>query len=342
MADNSRHLTYFKVENFKRFESFEMKDLGQFNLIVGDNNVGKTSLLEALLVTEPAWVFANRLFSALSHRNIKTQFAYGDLDYYTYKKISVNELTYSITFKSEFVLSPSQTISLTFDKSKGKIFVKGIENDSTSFDNSTQVGTNLFYNTPFLPFYRGHDTDLTSFYSRLQESKSLKSNFIKSLKVIIPDIADLELSNKGDGFMGTHLSYLIVYQNHIDESLPLAMFGDGTLKLFRILAEIIIHKGHRLMIDEIDAGIHHSRYHDFWKSVIRTALDNDVQLFMTTHNEEFIMFFKEIFETELALHKDKSRVISLVENSTSKQVNSVTYSFEQFEHALNAGNEIRG
>ncbi|MCX7999370.1 MAG: AAA family ATPase, partial [Leptospiraceae bacterium] len=43
------HITYFKIENFKRFESLEVENIGQFNLIVGDNNVGKSSLLEALL-----------------------------------------------------------------------------------------------------------------------------------------------------------------------------------------------------------------------------------------------------------------------------------------------------
>ncbi|MBK6996615.1 MAG: AAA family ATPase [Lewinellaceae bacterium] len=46
---SKEHLTYFKVENFKRFDSLELTDIGQFNLVVGDNNVGKTSVLEALL-----------------------------------------------------------------------------------------------------------------------------------------------------------------------------------------------------------------------------------------------------------------------------------------------------
>ncbi len=46
---NEKHLTYFKVENFK---SFEMNNIGQFNLLLGDNNVGKTSVLEALLFDE--------------------------------------------------------------------------------------------------------------------------------------------------------------------------------------------------------------------------------------------------------------------------------------------------
>ena len=68
MSDTSRHLTYFKVENFKRFESFEMKDLGQFNLIVGDNNVGKTSVLEALLDNSERGATLNNLFGALSAR----------------------------------------------------------------------------------------------------------------------------------------------------------------------------------------------------------------------------------------------------------------------------------
>ncbi|WP_165764121.1 AAA family ATPase, partial [Flavobacterium covae] len=47
---SNNHLTYFKVENFKKFDALEVKNIGQFNLIVGDNNVGKTCLLEALLV----------------------------------------------------------------------------------------------------------------------------------------------------------------------------------------------------------------------------------------------------------------------------------------------------
>ena len=44
----NNHLTYFKIENFKKFDSLEVKDIGQFNLIVGNNNVGKTCLLEAM------------------------------------------------------------------------------------------------------------------------------------------------------------------------------------------------------------------------------------------------------------------------------------------------------
>jgi AAA15 family ATPase/GTPase len=91
MADTSKHLTYFKVENFKRFESFEMKDLGQFNLIVGDNNVGKTSVLEALLVDEREVVFLNNLAKSLELRNIKRAvFLIRDLNNFANKKATLS------------------------------------------------------------------------------------------------------------------------------------------------------------------------------------------------------------------------------------------------------------
>ena len=44
-----------KIENFRGFASLELKDLTRVNLVVGENNAGKTSLLEAfLLLCEPS------------------------------------------------------------------------------------------------------------------------------------------------------------------------------------------------------------------------------------------------------------------------------------------------
>ncbi|NER36547.1 MAG: AAA family ATPase [Oscillatoria sp. SIO1A7] len=41
-------LKSLKIENFRRFESFEIQELGRINLLVGANNSGKTSILEAI------------------------------------------------------------------------------------------------------------------------------------------------------------------------------------------------------------------------------------------------------------------------------------------------------
>jgi AAA15 family ATPase/GTPase len=344
MGDTSKHLTYFKVENFKRFESFEMRDLGQFNLIVGDNNVGKTSVLEALLVCEPAWVFVNRLFVALSYRKIKKQFAYGDIEFYLNKTSSDNnKIQNKISFDSHFSDATKQTIFLEFENDKRYIAVRGIPNDSTGYSMHDRVSVNTFFNTPFIPFFKGHDQDLNQFYSQLQKNRSQKKNFIKCLNTIVPDLEDIELSIPAsfNGYNDTIEPALIVSQKNIDSTLPLAMFGDGILKLFRLLAEIVINNGTRLMIDEIDTGIYFNRFRGFWKVILQTAKDNDVQLFMTTHNEECIKYFKEVLEMDLPDLQKDVRSITLVENKKTKLVTAHTYNFEQFEHALAVGNEVR-
>lgn len=336
MGDKSKHLTYFKVENFKRFESFEMKDLGQFNLILGDNNVGKTSVLEALLINEESRVFINRLFVAIHFRKLKDNIRFGDLEFYSNRNAVVRDKVYSIRFTLDFKNAVHEEFGLEFDN-RNKIRVKGFPNDSSEYSFYDNLGVNSIMNTPFIPFYKGHDADLTNFYSRLQDNKSLKKSFLKSLKTIVPDLEDIELSSPYPDSRPN----LIVYQSHIDSSLPLAMFGDGTLKLFRLLAEIVLNRGNRLMIDEIDTGIYFGRFRQFWKVVLQTAKEYDVQLFMTTHNEECIRYFKEVIEQDLPELKKDVRNITLVENAVSKNVTAHTYDFEQFEHAINVGNEVR-
>ncbi len=47
-ASDRTMLKSLKIENFRGFQQFELKQLGQINLIVGSNNSGKTSILEAV------------------------------------------------------------------------------------------------------------------------------------------------------------------------------------------------------------------------------------------------------------------------------------------------------
>ena len=42
-----------KINNYKCFKNFEIKDFKRINILVGDNNSGKTSLLEALALLDP-------------------------------------------------------------------------------------------------------------------------------------------------------------------------------------------------------------------------------------------------------------------------------------------------
>ncbi|MBC7447591.1 MAG: AAA family ATPase, partial [Hymenobacteraceae bacterium] len=63
--DKSRFIQDITIRNFKCFEELKIEGCGQFNLILGDNNVGKTSVLEALLVDENPYSTLDALGSVL-------------------------------------------------------------------------------------------------------------------------------------------------------------------------------------------------------------------------------------------------------------------------------------
>jgi ABC-type branched-subunit amino acid transport system ATPase component len=56
-----------RIENFRGMSRFEMKNLGRINLIVGTNNSGKTTILEAISILMP-YGNATAIWSALSRR----------------------------------------------------------------------------------------------------------------------------------------------------------------------------------------------------------------------------------------------------------------------------------
>lgn len=66
----------FKIENYRRFKSFNLSKLGRVNLLVGENNSGKTSVLEAVYLYSS---YPN-LASLLEILNYRGEFAWKEDD----------------------------------------------------------------------------------------------------------------------------------------------------------------------------------------------------------------------------------------------------------------------
>jgi len=328
MTEASKHLTYFKVENFKCFDSFEMEDIGQFNLILGDNNVGKTSVLEALLFDEKNEKFLRTLiyifvYKAGNYWNLsnKDTLAHSRL-YNTILSFYLNGSGYEIDFHHKF-----------FD----------------SEEKWHQVAANIavvpgFQIWPFseiLPMIFSndlYDEDLSEFYSaNIQFDKTKKDNLIRDLSPIVKDIDVIEISN----LQSDLTPVLIIGTKNSNKVLPLPIYGDGTIKLFRILVETIKNSSNRLMIDEIDSGIHYSRFKDYWRTIIKSAANNNVQLFMTTHNVECLKYLKEVLEEDdMKEYQERTRSYTLIKVPNGG-IKSLKSNFEQFEYAIEQGIEMR-
>ena len=73
--------------------------------------------------------------------------------------------------------------------------------------------------------------------------------------------------------------------------VPLISLGDGAMRLFGVALALANSRDGFLLIDEAENGIHHSVQGDFWRMVLETADDNNVQVLATTHSYDCVRGF---------------------------------------------------
>ena len=333
------HFTHFQVCNFKKFESLEIKNIGLFNLIVGDNNIGKTSLLEALLFNKEKELYLKRLIYAYIHRtNIypdKNEHS-TDIVSYSYKldKSFLQEFKKDENKEIVFKLKNGRVKSiykLNFSEvpNKSSDCINLLTNNKINLEN---IDYTEIINQPFVTYGKGFSLDLGKAYDKyIRIERNSEKEFLEDLRVFIPNIESVYVNSNG------HIEIREIDANDI----PLYQYGEGANKLFRILVLLSIYKGGILLIDEIDSGIHYSRFKHFWRTLLKIAMKHNTQIFATTHDEECIKFFTEILnEPDFSKeYQDVSRVIQI------KQLNEIsirTYDFNSFNMAYNEDIEIRG
>lgn len=350
-AMSSNHFSYFRVKNFKRFKDLEVKDIGQFNLVLGDNNVGKTSLLEAMVfngalkIRDYASTFQELLIQrrlSIHHEALSRYFVHSE-NFYSRKKDPI-EISYAEGLNADGELkgveiSITDSIKPFTEKNKSRKYgeeleLSGIVSPSQNrYDLSTQV--------PFIPFGLSSDENVADFYMRhLQGNERARDKFLTSLTFLFPDIKNFEPSVLPDDYSDGHKT-LFISSKSSDYHIPLGFYGEGTIRAAYILTNIVLHYGSPLMIDEIDTGIHYARMKDYWKVILQSARENDVQLFATTHNRECIQYFIEALDELGDEYQKRARSIRLIEHAQTKEVLSFTSSYSKLMEELATGNEIR-
>lgn len=336
------HFINFSVKNFRQFEFIEINNLGQFNLILGDNNVGKTSILEALLFTNDQDLYMHNLIFAYIARNNTSIIRKGH-----------NESGYEIprNFINDFFNNANINSNLKFlvkenrNKWNCSIFKPSLEDIKKEFPIYTGLDKDDYLvfkeddqdfklidiqrliktishedliKTQFIPFGKGYDTTLAkSYYENIDKHKKLRNEFLQNMKVFIPKVERVTFD--------TDSGRIDIEEEDSDNSYPLHQYGEGANKLFRILVQLTLQKNKKLLIDEIDAGIHYSHFKKFWEVILKVAKENNVQVFATTHNLECIQYFKMILEIEENDNlKPLSRIITL-QKLNNKTVKAYTY-----------------
>jgi AAA15 family ATPase/GTPase len=267
-------LTKVHLKNFRGFKNTEVSPLKRVNLIIGQNNTGKTGLLEALalLLADPPQ----------SAGNLPSIFrsAAGDWNelwsWLCYDKDEKNSVEIRAGFNSltDFgvwlgtgmpVHGPFQQLGAL---GKMKLFALG-QREKALLKAAT------FSTHPTNPKQDAID------YNRVVLRRKKKS--VESLlKEIEPRLQAIETLQTGS-------EPLLYADVGLKEMIPVTQLGQGFSRLLDVYSEMVVAEAKVLLIDEIENGLHHSVLSTIWRGLFHAAEEMDVQVFATTHSWECVL-----------------------------------------------------
>lgn len=278
-------ITEIKLENFRGFRSLELKDLKRVNLIVGQNNAGKTSLLEA------AFILSQPL--QLSQLAGVFRIEQGDAHVRYFPWLLRDA-------------SPSGRATL---ESKATVGGQSVELGRAAII-PPSTGRQI-YRSDRLEAYQKTDppypdlscrvvsvqhrnaTALVTLVGRAQRKKSGEETLEKLLAIVDPRITKIRVDpGERDGNQ-------VIIDIGLSELVPVSQAGQGIYRLVTILADIIGETPQVLLIDEVENGLHHSVHEQVWKGLAETAAELDVQIFATTHSDECLQAAHRAFKSRM-------------------------------------------
>ena len=121
-----------------------------------------------------------------------------------------------------------------------------------------------------------------------------ETRVVKALKIVYGEEVD-RISVISDEASRTTLGgqrAIVKLRNH-DAPVPLRSLGGGATRLFGLALALAYCRNGILLIDEAENGIHHTAQRDYWRMVLQTAHENNVQVFATTHSWDCVRGFAQ-------------------------------------------------
>ena len=348
-----------RVENFRCFDTFEVDKFKQVNLLIGGNGSGKTSLLEALFIASNPADMGSFLFLN-GARGVTAELPLF-LDTFMYKRDISKQIKVACQTEDERYITTYRLddVAPTID-SKNFLPIKGVNTvlqtcettrltsgETTYFENQamTLSPSNGGFTTlwskeltnPYPKSCRGHVGFRAVTAPNRLESGLLE--FIKSLATNQEDGILTEILKKFDhtilkvSLIGNDIFYAT---SDTGALYPIAIAGDGFLKVLYLLLGILNSKNGAVFIDEVDNGIHISNQKKFWKLMLDFAKKFNVQVFATTHSIDCLDAVASVYQENTS--EEDSLAIFRMKQHTSTPI---SISLAGLAGALAEGYEVR-
>jgi len=313
-------MTFIKsieINQFRGIQQLIVSDFSNINLIVGDNNSGKTTFLEAiqLLFAKPKLSSINSVIKQRTVLNPNSSFYTSFIKMFNMQQnkqvlnfdIYANSNNGTLRFElsgRERTVSGEEALQLStmtasqkaqykrllaYMIEKVRIFTGSvitlIENEPvekqircTSWDNVIP-GDIVKKEVHYIPSYGHLRYDLLQ---NIVENPEYKKLAIDILRQFDDSIADICYTKADDG---TYLETIITKGG---VNMPFSVYGDGIKKILYILNKLFDAADSILLIDEIETGLHKKYYDTLFPVIFALASKLNVQLFIATHSIEAI------------------------------------------------------
>lgn len=325
-------LESLEIHQFRAFEHLRIERLGRVNLIVGKNNVGKSSLLEAL------WLYTYQSHPVIVWKILEMRDeGRGPESQPPLTRLGMKEEErvedYSDSVKQIF--HRSKDLSQVYQASVGPIGLSGKtlrialgdQRDNRTNELVTVIQTQIedrpvnsyFVNTGSYRLRNDNSEHCVMVTANGLDIKtiekfwdnvaltSLEDDVLNALRLIAPDV---ERVNLLAGRRGPASRTAVVKLAGVKGPVPLRSLGEGMNRMFGIALALVSAKDGMLLIDEIESGLHYSVQPDIWRLVFEVARRLNVQVFATTHSWDCLTAFQEAAKAD---EQDEGVLIRLTE-----------------------------
>lgn len=354
-----------KIERFRGIKFADIKDFKQVNLFFGDNNCGKSTLLEALfsLTGQSNPLIPTQLNNIRGYGKVGKE----DMNINFYKFDSSKPIVLSSAGKENRKLEIT-----TFESSSKTIDINNI-NTSSSTSGESFHGFRLKYNLNGKSFnseivindnlakQSNPKIAVDNRYKETLYAEYIPANYKFSLS--LQGLSNI-INNKEEHVV---VSALQMFDNRVkdfqinvddirvdigwDKRVPINIMGDGTRKLLAIIAAVYSCANGIAFIDEIDNGFHYSKLSPLWLMIDSLAKRVNCQVFATTHSIDSIKSFASITNfVQRQNAYNHLNIDDIIGNSFAAfnlihtkddELKALPYTLEQLNYVINQGVEVR-
>ncbi|MCQ2619777.1 ATP/GTP-binding protein [Helicobacter pylori] len=332
-----------RIKNFKNFKDTQIDGFTKLNIITGGNNVGKSNLLEALycLVGKSMHPCANitEVYDNIRKEPLTTEsknlMFYG-LDTKEEIQIIITlDSNQTLDLQIKFIASENQKViesqiiptaeqtqmssQLNFTLKKNNEEIYNDHLNIAKIPNFPPIPNQSGYNRQFKNFDPNQLQKLLPFESATiipSDAAYRQAHMIQAVSKIcsnnqLEEELNKHLSQFDDNIQSISFNtnnQLKLKVRNVKEKLPLSAFGDGLKKYLHIVSAFMADNAKTIYIDEVENGLHFSRMRLLLKNIIdfiNNNKDGNLQVFMTTHSQEFIEILDQVIREKDFAHQTK-------------------------------------